>query len=83
MIKEQNVFIKDNSIVPVHDIEERNIGTSNKLIENTKYIQSTETTNEYQTKGKYFMITTKSDHKQAVKEVKAMLKYVYPNRKND
>ena len=82
-IKKQNAFIKDNSIVPVHDIEERDIGKFNKLIENTKYIQSMETTNESQTKGKYFMITTKSDHKQAVKEVKAMLKYVYPNRKND
>ena len=83
MIKKQNAFIKDNSIVPVHDIEERDIEKFNKLIENTKYIQSMETTNESHIKGKYFMITTKSDHKQAVKEVKAMLKYIYPNRKED
>ena len=50
MIKKQNVFIKDNSIIPVHDIEERDIGKFYKLIENTKYIQSMETTNESQTK---------------------------------
>ena len=54
MIKKQNVFIKDNSIIPVHDIEERDIGKFYKLIENTKYIQSMETTNESQTKCKYF-----------------------------
>ena len=54
MIKKQNVFIKDNSIILVHDIEERDIGKFYKLIENTKYIQSMETTNESQTKCKYF-----------------------------
>ena len=42
-----------------------------------------ETTNESQTKGKYFMITKKSDYKHAVKEVKAILKYVYPDREED
>ena len=83
MIKKQNAFIKDNSIVPVHDIEERDIGKFNKLIENTKYIQSMETTNESQTKGKYFMITTKTNYKHAVKKVKAMIKYVYHNREED
>ena len=35
MIKKQNAFIKDNSIIPVHDIEERDIGNVYKLIENT------------------------------------------------
>ena len=83
MIKKQNAFIKENSLVPVYDIEERGIGKFNKLIENTKYIQSIERTNESQTKGKYFMITTKSDYKHVVKEVKAMLKYIYPNRKEN
>ena len=63
MIKKQNEFTKNNSIILVHNIEE------NKLIENTKYIQSIETTNESHTKGKYFMITTKIDYKNAVKEV--------------
>ena len=29
------------------------------------------------------MITTKSDYKHAVKEVNAVLKYIYPNRKED
>ena len=42
-----------------------------------------ETTNEFISKGKYFMITTKIDYKIAVKEVKTMLKYVYPERKED
>ena len=42
-----------------------------------------ETTNESQTKGKYFMITKKSDYKHAVKEVKVMLKYIYLNRKKN
>ena len=83
IIKKQNAFIKDNSIVPVHDIEESDIRKCNKLIENTKYIQSMDTINESQTKSKYFMITTKSDYKHAVKEVKAMLKYIYPNRKEN
>ena len=36
MIKKQNAFIKDNSIVPVDDIEERDIVKFNKLIENKK-----------------------------------------------
>ena len=40
-----------------------------------------ESMNESQSKGKHFMITTKSDYTYAVKEVKAMLKYIYPNRK--
>ena len=83
MIKKQNAFIKDNSIVPVHDIEERDIGKFNKLIENTKYIQSMETANESQTKGKNFTITTKLDYMHVVKEVKVILKYVYPNREED
>ena len=56
--------------------------TSEHLINSLK-IQSMETTNESQTKGKYFMITKKSDYKHAVKELKAMLKYVYPDREED
>ena len=59
MIKKQNAFIKENSIVPVYDIKERDIVKFNKLIDNTKYVQSMEITNESTSKGKYFMITTK------------------------
>ena len=42
-----------------------------------------ETTNESTSKGTYFMITTKTDYKFTVKEVKTMLKYVYPEREED
>ena len=42
-----------------------------------------ETTNESTSKGKYFMITAKIDYKLAVKEVKTMLKYIYPEREED
>ena len=45
------------------------------------FIQDIESTHESTTKGKYFLITTKTDYKQATKEAKDMLKYVYPNRK--
>ena len=59
MIKKQNAFIKENSIVPVYNIKERDIVKFTKLIDNTKYIQSMETTNKSTSKRKYFMITTK------------------------
>ena len=39
-----------------------------------------EQTNEYQTTGKDFMITTKTDYKITVKEINAMLKYIYLDR---
>ena len=42
-----------------------------------------EITNESKKNGKYFMITTKTDYKHAVKEVNAMIKYVYPDREVD
>ena len=42
-----------------------------------------EITNESTSKGKYFMITTKTDYKLVIKEVKTILKYVYPNREED
>ena len=51
MIKKQNEFTKNNSIILVHNIEEKDIGKFYKLIENTKYIQSIETTNESHTKA--------------------------------
>ena len=83
MIKKQNAFIRESSIVPVYDINDSDIRQFTKLIDNSKYIKSIETTNESSSKGKYFMITTKKDYKLAVKEVKTMLKYVYPDREED
>ena len=53
MIKKKNAFIKENSIVPVYDIKERDIVQFNKLIDNIKYIQSIETTNESISKGNF------------------------------
>ena len=41
------------------------------------------TTNESQIKGKDVMITAKIDYKNIVKEVKTMIKYVYPDREED
>ena len=44
------------------------------------YIQGIEVTHGSTTKGKYFLITTKSDYKKASIEAKDMLNYIYPNR---
>ena len=44
------------------------------------YIQDIELTHECTTKGKCFLITTKSDYKKASIEAKDMINYVYPNR---
>ena len=46
------------------------------------YIQGIEVTHESTTKGKYCLITTKSDYKKASIEAKDMLQYIYPNRVN-
>ena len=43
------------------------------------YIQDIKLTHE-STKGKYFLITTKSDYKKASIEAKDTINYVYPNR---
>ena len=83
MIKKQHAFIKENSIVPVYDIEERGIAKFKKLIENTKYVHIMELTNESSSKEKYFMIATKKDYKKAVVEVKSMIKYIYPDREEE
>ena len=47
------------------------------------YIQDIEITHESTKKGKYFIITTKTDYKKATIEAKDILKYVYPNRKSN
>ena len=43
-------------------------------------IQYIEVTHESTTKGKYFLITAKSDYKKASIEAKDILNYIYPNR---
>ena len=80
IIKKQNAFIKDTSIILVYKVEE---GKFTQLIENSKYVQSMDITNESQTKGKYFTITINTDYKNAVDEVKGMIKYVYLDREED
>ena len=73
-IKKANVLVKDNSIISIHDVEEGDIRKFSKRIENTKYVQIMELVNESQTKGKYFIITTKPYYKNAVKDVNTMIK---------
>ena len=69
----------DSSIVTVYDIEEREIRNFKQVIETTMYIQDIELTHKSTTKGKYFLINTKTDYKKATIEAKNILKYVYPN----
>ena len=80
IIQKQNAFINDNSIIPIYDINEEDVAKFDKLIKNSKYIQDIEQTNESTHKGKYFLITTKTDYRKAVIEVNEMIKYVYPDR---
>ena len=63
IITTQNVFISDRSIIPIYDIEETDINKFQKLIETSLYIQDIEQTHESILKGKYFLITTKTDYK--------------------
>ena len=80
IIKKQNAFIADSSIIPIYDIEECDIQKFKQLIEQTMYIQDIESIYESTTKGKYFLITTKTDYKKASIEAKYVLKDIYPNR---
>ena len=50
--------IADSSIIPIYDIEERNLRKFKQLIETTMYIQDIELIHESTTKRKYFLITT-------------------------
>ena len=52
IIQKQNAFIKDNSIIPVYDINEEDVEKFAKLIKESKYIQDIEQTNESTQKGK-------------------------------
>ena len=80
IIRKQNAFIKDNSIIPVYDINDEDVDKFSKLIKESKYIQDIEQTNEATQKGKYFFITTKTNYRKGVVEVNEMIKYVYPDR---
>ena len=44
------------------------------------YIQDIQQKHEYTLKGKYFLITTKTDYKNALIEAKDMVNYIYPQR---
>ena len=49
------------------------------LIINSIYIQDIEETYESTSKGKYFLITTKTDYRKALTEANDMIKYIYPD----
>lgn len=80
IIQKQNAFIKDSSIIPVYDIEKRDVVKFVKLINKSKCIQDIEPANESKPKGKCFLITTKIDYRKVVIEVNDMIKYIYPDR---
>ena len=44
------------------------------------YIQHIEETYESTSKGKYFLITTKTDYRKVLTEANDMIKYIYPDR---
>ena len=44
------------------------------------YIQDIEETYESTYKGKYFLITTKTDYRKALTEANDMITYIYPDR---
>ena len=52
IIQKQNAIIRDNSIIPVYNIDERDVGKFTKLIHESKYIQDIESTNESKQKAK-------------------------------
>ena len=82
IITKQNAFISDSSVIPIYEIEERDVDKFKKLIINSTYIQDIEVTYESKTKGKYFLITTKNDYIKALTEANDMIKYIYPDRVN-
>ena len=82
IIKKQNVVISDSSIILIYEIEEKDVNKFRKLIETSMYIQDIEGRYEFTLKGKYFLITTKTDYKKVLTEANVMIKYIYPNRTN-
>jgi len=83
LIKKQNAFISESSIIPIYDVEERDVNKFRILIKKTMYIQDIEETHESKTKGKYFLITTKVDYRKALTEANDMIKYIYPERSDN
>lgn len=75
IIKKHNACINDNSIIPIYDIEERGIAKFVKLNQSVQYMQHIEPTNESKQKGKYFVITTKTDYSKILKKVTHTVKY--------
>ena len=61
-------------------IEERDAAKFTKIIHSSQFIENAEPTNESKQKGIYFMIKTKTDYMEAVKDVTNMVKSIYPNR---
>ena len=82
IIKKQNAFISESSIIPIYDIEERDVNKFKTLINNSMYIQDIEETYESISNGKYFLITTKIDYRNALTEANAMIRHSYPERTN-
>ena len=54
LIKKQNAYISDSSIIPIYKIEEGDVKNSKKRITNSTYIQDIEETYETTSKGKRF-----------------------------
>ena len=46
IIQKKNAFIRDNSIIPVYDIDKRDVGKIKKFINESNCIQDIELTNE-------------------------------------
>lgn len=80
IIKKQIEFISDSSIIPIYDIEERDVNKFKKLIETLMCIQDIEQTYASTLKGKYFLITTQTDYIKLSTEANDMIKYIYPER---
>ena len=47
------------------------------------YIQDIEETYESTSKGKHFIITTKTDYRKALTEANDVIKYIYPEKINN
>ena len=81
-IIKKNAFILDSYIIPVYDIEERDVDKFKQLITKSICIQDIEQTHESKINGKYFLITTKMEHKKAIIEAREIVEYIYPQRSN-
>ena len=78
----QNIFIRDSSIIPIYDIEKIDCVKFAKLINEYKYIQDIEPTNESKQKGNYDLITPKQNYRKTVTEINEIVKYLYSDKKS-